>query len=334
VKPDAANGPVLGALTSGDAGLFPSACGDARGCDGVADFHGVWGSARDDVWVIGTALLDSDRVGIVVHWDGRGWTRAAALAFEPTAICGNAADDVWMVGRRGQVAHFDGVEWRLRTEVPSGLVDLAAVWSGVDGSAWIAGSAGTLWRWTGTEWTDFSLPTTGTLEAIAGSSPSDVWVAGELGLLWHWDGRAWQPDPSSTQTIFRSGPRVAHLRGLSVDGSGSTWLVGDGVVAKHENGSWARFDTSPVALPLDAWQAVVSTPDEVWIVSAEGRLVGIFDNRWGPPSWAPISVQQALHGLWRAPTGEVYVVGSGDAVLLRTDQRWVASAAAVSDGAR
>ncbi len=101
---------------------------------------GVWGSSRDDVWIVGGG-------DVRLHWDGTGWTReggTGSILQAYTDITGTSANDVWVSGTRGRVLHYDGSGWMRRG--PSTGRDLAAVFLGPGGQAWTVGIAAILHR--------------------------------------------------------------------------------------------------------------------------------------------------------------------------------------------
>lgn len=69
----------------------------------------VWGSAADDVWVVGTGSL-------VMHFDGKSWVDVAP-PLDPaqplTTVHGGSASDVYAVGGVGNatVLRLDGTDW-------------------------------------------------------------------------------------------------------------------------------------------------------------------------------------------------------------------------------
>lgn len=86
---------------------------------GTALLFGIWGAAEDDIWAVGGDLADEERGGVVWHYDGTAWApderpRSAVPEGLPTLykVWGRAADDVWVVGRRGVALHFDGSSWQ------------------------------------------------------------------------------------------------------------------------------------------------------------------------------------------------------------------------------
>ncbi|MED7948844.1 hypothetical protein [Streptomyces sp. BE303] len=92
--------------------------------DGDWRLSSVTEIAPDDVWAVGNTAYPDDRP-VLLHYDGRDWTRVTAPAFtglygEYQSVAANGPDDVWVVGRavltdqdRGHplVAHCDGRSW-------------------------------------------------------------------------------------------------------------------------------------------------------------------------------------------------------------------------------
>ena len=65
-----------------DAGSVP---GDAKA---------VWARASDDVWVVGAA-------GMILHFDGRAWTREESGTDETLVGIHGAGDTIWVIGEEG-----------------------------------------------------------------------------------------------------------------------------------------------------------------------------------------------------------------------------------------
>ena len=101
----------------------------------------VWGSAANDVWVLG--LND-----VALHWDGISWTQVQGAA-GVNAVWGSGSNDVWGVGDYGRIAHWDGTSW---TVVPSNTgYDLRAVWGSGPNDVYAA-TTNNIMHWDGSAW--------------------------------------------------------------------------------------------------------------------------------------------------------------------------------------
>lgn len=181
--------------------------------------------APDDVWAVGHTDLSGADQSVVVHWDGRSWTRVdfpnLGLGVTVNDIAGVSSDDVWAVGnyqpessrhRRTLSAHWDGTRWSVVhtpriPRTPHSLDDVSAVSPGdiwATGAAHKAGAEATrsalVEHWNGTSWSYVEPPNPHSgpfLSAVAAVSAKDVWCAGFYysgpfyGFLAHWDGTSW-----------------------------------------------------------------------------------------------------------------------------------------------
>ena len=97
--------------------------------------------SASDVWAVGSADLNGNRLPLVLRWNGHGWRRLP-MAGLPTsraslaAVAAVGATDVWVAGSRGfgqsqrtLLAHWDGRRWKqLQSPVRGGgLLDLAVL---------------------------------------------------------------------------------------------------------------------------------------------------------------------------------------------------------------
>lgn len=93
-------------------------------------FNGVWGSAADDVWVVGSTLL---------RWDGQ---RLAPMPLGTDAgtllgVHGTSRNDVWVAARDGAL-HWNGTGWQMVPWPGGGTAPVASVWTDTAGTAWFA----------------------------------------------------------------------------------------------------------------------------------------------------------------------------------------------------
>jgi hypothetical protein len=128
----------------------------------LAAYADVAPRADDDVWLAGglSSFEDGTRAwpageGILVHFDGRAFTRIRAPDGALLSVAAVGPGEAWAVGQGGGVLHVRG-----DTVEAFHLV-------GADDK-----------------------PLRHALRAVAASGRDDVFIAGDAGTLLHWDGRA------------------------------------------------------------------------------------------------------------------------------------------------
>src|SRR5262249_47532181 len=90
--------------------------------------YGIWGSRPDDLWLVGTRRVASDRPRpVLVHYDGRTAQAMTAplgvLGGVITSVWGRASDDVYATGQYNTLLHWNGHVWRrVPTNVPGDLL--------------------------------------------------------------------------------------------------------------------------------------------------------------------------------------------------------------------
>ena len=119
-------------------------------------YTGIWASAPNDVWVVGS-LTPSDSGncincppnGSIMHFDGASTMtytvppNSGSCTGQLAGVWGSAPNDVWAVGACGTILHWDGNAWS-RSPSPT-TNSLFAVW-GINGQLWAVGANGTVLR--------------------------------------------------------------------------------------------------------------------------------------------------------------------------------------------
>jgi hypothetical protein len=141
--------------------------------------NGLWGSAPNDIWAIGGAIL---------HFDGSSWSPVTTPAsVSLNGVWGSGPNDVWAVG--ASILHFDGASWAASPGTPPG--PFYAVWGSGPTDVWAVGQAGVITHWDGATWSAVPSPTKYDLYAVWGSGPTDVWAVGNMHAVTHFDGVSW-----------------------------------------------------------------------------------------------------------------------------------------------
>ena len=189
-------------------------------------------SSLTSVWAVSPSdILFSTRNGIIYRSNGTGGYSPMQVAGSDIVlrhIAGVSSNDIWVVGDRGVIRHWDGSTWKAPSN-DLGTATLNGVWATSPTSAWAVGAYGTVLNWNGTTWSKVEQNLTSELlTAVWAANPTDVWVTGGSGSLLHWDGRTWAKveNPSRSGLYSIHGPADAH---------GKLFWVGSssGVVIKY-----------------------------------------------------------------------------------------------------
>lgn len=272
--------------------------------DEQGQLAGVFALASDDVWAVGHTGLESlDYRPLILHWNGRRWTRVAspsvAMAYLGP-IGGTGPNDLWTAGTligtyETVIEHWDGTRWTLVPH-PSPASDYVA------------------------------------LGGLATAGRDDAWVVGSYldgqdrlaPLALHWDGKAWRR--SRPATVGSTGTSLADV---TVDSAGHVWAVGSyGAGQDVDTQALAERWTPgrgwiPVFPPAmsgsSSFASVTSGPAGTWAVGAldaMGERPATLVERWDPTSgdWLDVAGPNArgddyLLGVDESPAGELWAVG-------------------------
>ena len=180
-----------------------------------------------NAWAVGavTSNVAGPISGLILHWNGRSWTRVSANAVTKASsggvggITATSAGNVWAAGcdcaggpDGGVIGHWNGHSWaEQRTpdqhKFGTGLFSIGA---SSRRSAFAVGTycksacttehpfyTGLLLRWTGSAWKIAASPLkrNESLIGVAVTSASNAWAVGEAGngaVILHWNGHSWQ----------------------------------------------------------------------------------------------------------------------------------------------
>jgi hypothetical protein len=271
--------------------------------------------SASNVWAVGYYNNDNNVFDtLVVHWNGKKWSRVASPnpgvgANYLSSVVAVSASNIWAVGTYSTeandsvgnstlVEHWNGKKWsQVASPDPGSFAnDLITVRKVTVNDIWAVGYyAGSnvedrtlVLRWNGKTWTRLPSPDQGALSdvmsGVAGRSADSVWVTESYrtspgsdgaGVILHWNGKAW-----STQESL-SGDDID---ALSFSSATNGWATGgDGAgrsLALHWNGrKWARVSTPSVKdLTNTLGSVTVLSPTNAWAVGSAGSVVNSFDS--------------------------------------------------------
>ncbi len=242
-------------------------------------FLDVWGTAADDITVVG-------RPGLIVHWDGAAWTvRPSPTNADLTGIWGTGPANKYIVGHRGTVLRNTGGGWNAVSS-PTGR-NLFDIGVGPGGHAYVCGERGELWRLD---------PATGgwtpTADSIARRNLAGVVV----------------------DTLYRSEGEVRSLTSVSryaISGSDGMALMEDSIFG------WRLGAVGTTAWLNASWGSETLTDN--WLASDTGKLYRLQEVQgqlsWRERA-SPVR-EGAITCIWGAPGGTVYYYGTRDGRIVR-----------------
>jgi hypothetical protein len=235
-----------------------------------------------------------------------GWCWAHPLPQENTllAVWGAAAADVWAVGDRGAIVHWDGQRW---SPVASPTREfLRCVWGTGPSDVWAAGDYAVI-HWDGQVW---KMVKNATITSIQGSGPNNVWFAWASSYL-HWNGH------DLKEGSFRNeGTNGYYNLAFWVESPTRVWSVGypATIEAGNVSGRELQFDIVHSIEGPARLTAVWGTGTELWIVDEQG---GIHHRASGMLTAIPSGVDNdvSLNAVWGSAPGDIWVAGDKGTLL-------------------
>lgn len=272
----------------------------------------VWGTSENDVWAVGGPLGNAGFESLVMRFDGKIWRRPRPGGTDSYWwVHGTGANDVWLVGEKGRITHWDGTKFEERSSGTTAT--LFGVWAAAPNDAWAVGGVpdqptapnDVVLHWDGASWKPEVLPEANkvALFKVWGSSKGDIYVVGEAGLVWHRKGGTWTREAKGiaqgrlTTVTGCSATEIIAVGGRELlTSNGATWKRSDALLINDVNGVSCA---APGAAAHDWGRAVI-----VGGGSLKLRLVG---DKWVDDfGSSPFS---DLHGAWVDPTGAFWGVG-------------------------
>lgn len=293
-------------------GVFWGSFGDVFG----ASLAGVWANP-DVVVVVGDDGLIARRQAGEFEWTVDEVPSSADLK----AVYGRAADDLWAVGAKTTILHFDGSTW---TEVNAGSTTvLHDVWvsPGSEGpeGVWAVGSNGRLLRTSGGTWVSEQIAQSSvTLNAIWGSGEA-LFSAGTGGTI---------SMRANAQSVWKgqlsNDPKKRDLHAIAGLSEDELYIVGDnGTIIGYDGDKWSiQSITGPngVGSPLVAAAYLPGGQDGAWVaISSIGGGLELTAAGWVDLSTRPQVDVRAMAG---NEASGLWIVGAKGMVFVETATGW------------
>ncbi len=278
----------------------PSSTWQAIAADESSALLAVWGTHREDVWVVGGRT--STGAPTILHYDGGAWTRVESqqTSLDLWWVLGIDDGDVLFSGSGGTILrHHAGSFQRLTTPTATGTI--FGMWAASPTDIWAVGggtaAGGVVWHSTdGQTFTEVPIPAPvpGRVFKVHGRAADDVWMSCAGGVTLHWDGtRLTREQTPTTQSLFSiiTTPELT----VSVGGIG-----GDGDLIEHDEGGWS---SAALEAPV-AWRGTAALGSDVVAVGENGLIAERRDGDWQvvPQQLTTLNFHSAWldedHGLW------------------------------------
>lgn len=257
-----------------------------------------------------------------------------------SSIWGSGPNDVWAVGAKGSIIHWDGATWT-STRIDTNY-SLQSVYGTGPNDIWAVSTASQIYRSTGFSngTTTFEKQTAiaenanapqsiAVLYAVWAAGPGDVWVTGNRQPTY------WRTTPGDGGVAWKAGSDLGNASG-AINGIWGTspndvWMVGykgtgNMSFATHTNGvsatdgglpKWTEFDTATFAILHSVWG---TGPNDVWAVGN----VGTIRHYTGGTTWEIVAspTTQSLRGVWAAAANDVWAVGENGTIVHYDGAEW------------
>lgn len=270
----------------------------------------AWGSSPEDVYLVG-GPLGNGGTAVVAHYGKAGWKKLNPGGEDSYWwVTGTGANDLWMVGEKGRITHYDGGAF-VEHQRPT-TATLWGVWAASPNDVWaVGGTPGgglgapndLVFHWDGASWSQVPLPAPAgkSLNKVWGTSSQDLYAVGEAGAIWHKKGDTW---------VNEGDPPLAQGNLLTVYGCSATdvYAVGGSDVLHSDGTTWTKVD---VALSSAVNGVTCSPSGEVLITGFGGSKQRLVGGKWVDEF--DVEPFGDFHGAWADSEGSFWIAG-GDFV--------------------
>jgi len=217
-----------------------------------------------------------------------------------SSIWGSSEDNLYAVGKKGTLLHYNGKEWQ---EISLDMVDgnyLTGIWGSSANDVYVI-SKKKIYHFDGNEWKEVSIDLKGKrLAAICGRSKDDVYIAGNTIL--HYDGKSWE-------TLNMPPKEYLSLKKIIVTEDGILFGIStsDNTLYKYEEKKWTEI-TYPVKQNSEMvyLQGIWGTsPNDLYItgniIGGDGYLIHFDGKNWQDIETFPDATPLCISGYQGEP---------------------------------
>ncbi len=286
------------------------------------EFSAVWGLADGPgPWVVRGGWRD----GAVYEFDGAGWHSSAIFGDDPpalNALHGTSAGDLWAVGDRGAIVHWDGQQAiELVGHSPTTRAACAQPMDDGRTRIFVAGDAENgMLEWNGADWQVTTRPLGRSQVDIQCAGVHGVWTMSDDGEFFRFGDSLYETSATEDLPITQY---IEAFSGRVIDDRLEVWAVGDnGLTAHLQDGAWTlgRITIASEVL-VDVWFSPTPADPDAVAVGANGGVAILSGGTW--TATEPLTVED-LTAVWGDGQGGIWVVGGNGTVL-----RWTGDAFAI-----
>ena len=227
-----------------------------------------------------------------------------------TGIWGSSPSDIFAVGHKGTILHYDGTTWSIMKSTTT--AKLTSIWASSSSDVYVVGTKGTILHYDGSSWSPMASGTTSDLAGISGGYPGKMYAVGASGTILHHASGKWTTQISGTTTNLTcvwTSQKASYVYAMSgqktyIYKSGKWQYDGSSISAAA---IWGRSDSDIYAVGDDLFSSVKSA-----IVHNSGT-------GWTKYISHPGGVR--LLGVWGSG-GATFVVGRQGTVLRHDGSSW------------
>lgn len=246
---------------------------------------------------------DSNVIGVgkkgnIARFDGSTWSSMSSPVTEDLEdVHVLSATSAFAVGRRGEILEQNGLVWSRHTGVTT--EELRGVWAASTSAVWVVGKKGELHFYDGTTWTDVSTAAGTSNEDLEDAWGDDAafWALDDEGVLYRFDRMSGTWDAPDSACSFGKG-----FEDLWGDGAGNLYLVRKKQTYLYNAGSCSLVDTAGQDLRGISGSSVTG---EMYAVGKKGEV-----RYYNGAAWQSRQVGgEDLRDVWVSAAGNAYYAG-------------------------
>ncbi|NUP06266.1 MAG: hypothetical protein HOW73_09430 [Polyangiaceae bacterium] len=217
-------------------------------------------------------------------------------------VWGTGPADVFAVGSKGSILHFDGREWRRQFSAPGGV---SSIWGSGSNDVYAGGWSSELLHYDGARWSSTGIDLQSDAD-IWGTAADDVYVV-DYETIHHFDGQDWSVETRDEAPFLGIGGSNGDVIAFSTD-----------AVFRRFEDDWAKVSL-PKARQPTCPRAVWSQGDAAVVVGERGTT--LHRDRKG---WRRIAnaFDTDLGALWGSGPGDVFALGPHNSIYHFDGRRW------------